>query len=249
MPGTKPSPESARHKSVVDRILYELQRQPFVVAVGAYGSTATRDWSPHSDVDLLAVTNEPPPVESLRFFVGDVAVDLNFRSGDDGERGIGGADFVPDCMPLWDPDGFLRRARPTGRVHNPDATDVVRYMLFHDTQKLRQIASPTLRRVAMGGVVDQVLRAWYQARAEPFPGMVAAVGDLHARDPLLVELIDRAMAGGGIDSLVEAAERAAGPAGGIFSPGEVLAVSWKRPAVEPVPALLAPLVHAVADGG
>lgn len=245
MPGPKENQKSARHRSVLDRLLHELQQQPFVVAVGAYGSTATREWSAHSDIDLLAVTIEAPPVESLRFFVGDVAVDLNFRSADDSEHGIGGADFVPECTALWDPQDLLRQARPTGRVHNPEATDATRYMLFHDTQKVRQIADPSLRRVAMGGVADQVLRAWYQARSEPFPGIVASVADLHERDPLMIQLINQAIDDAAIDSLLEAAERAASPAGGIFSPGEVLAVSWKRPAVEPVPDLLAPLVLAV----
>ena len=236
-----------RHQQAVDRIVVALRRLPWIVAIGAYGSTSTRQWTRHSDVDLLAVTETDPPLESLRFFVDGIAVDLNFRSPDATEHGLAGADFVPDATPLWDPDGVFDAARPTRRTHNAVATDAVRYMLFHDTQKLRQIEDRTLRRLAMGQVVEQVMRAWYQARDEAFPGAVASVHDLRDRALSMIELLDAAVLTSSVDKVVEAAEIAAAPAGGIFHSGETLALSWARPAVEPVPELLRALVDEVAD--
>jgi hypothetical protein len=242
-----PRDGSPTHAVVVDRVVDALRRLPFVVAVGAYGSTASRTWTAHSDVDLLAVTDIDPPIESLRFFIDGVAVDLNFRSPDATPHGVGGADFVPDLTAVWDPRGILASARPTGRTHNPAATHVVRYMLFHDTQKLRQIEDPRLRRLAMGPVVDQVVRAWYQTRNEPFPGAVASVRDLQDRAATLVEMLDRAITMASTDDLVAAAELATAPAGGVFNAGDVLAVSWQRPAVESVPEILRGFVADVVE--
>lgn len=138
------SPHGGRQRGVVDSVVAALRGVPCVVAVGAYGSTATEEWTDHSDVDLLAVMNIDPPVESLRFFVNGIAVDLNLRLCGDGAHGLAGADFVPDAVALWDPDDVFIEARPTERVHNAAGSDVVRYMLFHDSQKLRQIGDETL---------------------------------------------------------------------------------------------------------
>jgi len=246
MPADRPGVPTLPHRSIVSRLVDELRALPFVIAVGAYGSTATAQWTVHSDVDLLAVLDVDPPVESLRFFVDGIAVDLNLRSDDASERGIRGADFVPHASPLWDPGNVLSRARPTGRAHNSNATDVGRYMLFHDTQKLRQIEDATLRRIAMGAVVDQIVRAWYQARGEVFPGMVVSGSDLRARDPVMVDLLNEALTSfSGLDGLLEAGQRAATPAGGVFGPGQTLAVSWMRPAVGPVPPELESFVRRV----
>lgn len=120
-------------------------------------------------------------------------------------------------------------------------------MLFHDIQKLRQIDDASLRRLAMGQVVEQVMRAWYQARAEAFPGMVASVHDLLRREPALVQVLDAAITHAGTDELLRAAEVAAGPAGGVFRIGDVVAVSWNRPAVDPVPSLFQPFLQKIAD--
>ena len=37
-----------------------------VIAIGAYGSTAGSNWTHASDVDLVAVLDDDPPVESIR---------------------------------------------------------------------------------------------------------------------------------------------------------------------------------------
>src|SRR5689334_16921801 len=111
------------------RVVAALRSIPAVIAIGAYGSTAGEAWGPHSDIDLVAVLSLDPPVESLRFFVDGVPVDLNFRSADDGEHGIGGADFMPETIALWDPDSLLAQARPTPRTYRPEATDIMRFQL------------------------------------------------------------------------------------------------------------------------
>jgi hypothetical protein len=121
-------------------------------------------------------------------------------------------------------------------------------MLFHDSQKLRQIDDSALRRLAMGQVADQVLRAWFQTRGEPFPGEVRSMYELRRREPSMLDLLEQALVTSSVDRLVEAAELAAAPAGGVFSPSDVLAVSWTRPAVEPIPELLRQFVAQVADG-
>ena len=83
------------HSEVLASLVDALRQVPAVVAIAAYGSTATRSWSAHSDIDLVAVLDRRPPAESIRMFVRGVPVDLNLRALDDSERGIGGAGFVP----------------------------------------------------------------------------------------------------------------------------------------------------------
>lgn len=217
-----------RHADVFDRLVTALREVPAVVAVGAYGSTAMRTWTEHSDIDLVAVLDHTPPAESVRFFVDAVAVDLNLRAADHTDHGIGGASFVPEMVAVWDPDGVLSQARSTRRAHDPAATRPTRYLLFHDIEKARQVEDPGLARIAIAAGSAQVLRAWFQAREEPFPGMVDALRRLRSEQPELLDLLNQALLAqsGGVDLLAEAAELALAPEGGAFKPGEVMVVEW-----------------------
>jgi hypothetical protein len=232
--------------TVLARIVAALREMPEVIAIGAYGSTGDRSWNEFSDIDVLAVLSIEPPVESLRFFVDAVAIDLNFRSADDGPHGIGGSDFVPECHALWDPDSILDRARVTGRAYRSEATELMRYQFSHDLQKARQIDPPLERRIGCALIAQRVLDCWFQARGEPVPGVVAATASLRERDPEVVRLLSEALELGDPERIAAAGELALRPAGGLYRPGDVLAPSWQRPAVEPVPDLFAPLIK-IAD--
>lgn len=238
--------DSARHAEALDRVVSALREIPEVIAIGAYGSTAHRQWKEHSDIDVMAVLSIDPPIESLRFFVGGVAVDLNFRSTDDGPHGIGGSDFVPECVAVWDPNSVLNAARFTGRVYSSEGSDLMRFQFTHDLQKARQVASSD-RRVGCGLMAHRVLDCWYHARGEPFPGIVAATAELRERDPETLRLVDEALERGDPELIALAGERAWSPVGGPYQPGDVLAPSWNRPAVVGVPPMFSAL-QAIADG-
>ena len=229
------------------RVLGVLRTMPEVIAIAAYGSTADRSWNQFSDVDLVAVLSVAPPVESLRFFVGGVAVDLNFRSdSDDPVHGVRGADFMPEVVAVWDPQDVFHRVRTTPREYNADATQLMRYQYAHDLEKLRQIADEPGRRIACGLLADRVTNSWFNARAEAFPGVVAAMEQLRLRDPETLGLLSQALRDASVDAIVSAAARAFEPVGGPYRPGDVLAPSWTRPKVETVPDMFGPLV-AIAD--
>ncbi|MEY2472289.1 MAG: hypothetical protein QOK28_1618 [Actinomycetota bacterium] len=231
---------------VLARVVAALRSIPEVIAIGAYGSTADQSWNAFSDIDVMAVLAVDPPVESLRFFVAEIAVDLNFRSADDGPRGIGGSDFVPACVAVWDPNSLLERARVTPRTHRSEATQMMRFQFTHDLQKARQIEQADERRIGCGLIAHRVLECWFQARNEPFPGIVGATAGLRQRDPETLRLINDALAHGDPELIALAGERALSPVGGPYRSGDVLAPSWNRPAVEPVPTLFASLTQ-IAD--
>ena len=200
-----------------------------MIAIGAYGSTATRTWTRHSDVDVVAVLDRDPDLESLRFFVEGIPVDLNLRSNDDSDHGIGGAAFMPDTIAIWDPDEVFTSAKVTS---NPSVTGEVRplrYMLRHNINKLLQVSRDTQKaRLIAGSEVGQVTRAYFLARRREFPGPLSCLDVLRSECPELLDLLERSLVEiSAAPSLLEqASEIALQPVGGIWKPGEVFAVGW-----------------------
>ncbi len=236
------------HSEVLASLVDALRQVPAVVAIAAYGSTATRSWSEHSDIDLVAVLDRRPPAESIRMFVRGVPVDLNLRALDDSERGIGGAGFVPTMEPIWDPGEVLGLAKQTERHHDPAAARARRYLLFHDISKIKQIpADSQAARIAIAAECGQVVRDYFLAREEPFPGTLAALLRLQSEAPELLDLLESAVlaADRGTELLERAGELAFSPVGGAWKPGEIMVVDWvpsSRPATTEVADLLAPVI-------
>ena len=235
------------HGEVLDSVVAALRQVPAVIAIAAYGSTATRSWSEHSDIDLVAVLDRRPPVESIRMFVRGVPVDLNLRAADDSERGIGGAGFVPAMEPIWDPGEVLGSALQTERHHDPAALRARRYLLFHDIGKIKQIADSQAARIAIAAECGEVVRDYFHARAEPFPGTLAALRRLRSEAPDLLDLLESALLADdrGYELLERAGELAFSPVGGAWKPGEIMVVGWvpsSRPETTEVADLLAPVI-------
>lgn len=217
------------HAAALDTIVEALRASHAVIAIGAYGSTADRTWTPASDVDLLVILDEDPAVESVRLRVAGVPVDINLRSIDDTSHGIRGASFVPKATPIWDPDDLLTNAVPTNTPPDPSSARMLRYLLAHSIDKVRQLEStPELTRLLAGGEAGFVVRGYYQARAIWFPGPVRGLRDLANREPELLHLLQSIPSGPEPPStyLTEAAELALAPVGGLWRDNELFVAAW-----------------------
>ncbi len=242
-----------RHERALDSVVGALRRIPSVIAIASYGSTADRSWTEHSDVDLVAILDREPPAESIRLFVEGVPVDLNLRSAGGSRRGIGGADFVPEMEPLWDPDGLLGSATTTSRPGGRADARRLRYLLTHSIKKLRQLeGNIQASRINAAAECGYFVQAYFFARDETFPGALPALRRLQSEAPELLDALERALlrperAG---DALEEAAAIALGPVGGLWRPGDVMIAGWGGDGVpsalesESVASLFAPVIEA-----
>lgn len=218
------------HVRALSEVVAALRENASVVAIGAYGSTAARRWTSTSDVDLLVVIETEPPVESIRLRIGGVPVDVNLRAASDSNRGIGGAIFVPETEPIWDPGDVLRRARATALPPDPSSVRMSRFALAHSVDKTRQLeGSPRLARLFAGGEAPFVVRGYYHARALWFPGPVVGLRDLQGHAPELVDALIAIASGPDQPStyLARAAEIALAPVGGLWRDDEVFVVGWR----------------------
>lgn len=219
-----------RHDDALAAALAALRGNEHVRAVGAYGSTRGRRWTAASDIDLLVVLDVDPPVESVRLRADGVPIDVNLRSADAGPHGIGGASFVPEVQPLWDPHDVFLGIRTTATPPDPSSARMLRFALAHSIDKARQLeASLPLGRLFAGGEVSFVVRAYYQARSLWFPGPVAGLRDLERSDPEFVRALLAVGAGPDLPSvaLTSAAEIALAPIGGLWRDDEVFVVNWR----------------------
>jgi nucleotidyltransferase-like protein len=217
------------HAAALTTVVDSLRACPAVIAIGAYGSTADQAWTPSSDVDLLVVLNQDPPIESVRLRVGSVPVDINLRTADDSSHGIGGASFVPEATALWDPQHLLGNSNTTATPPDPSSARMLRYLLAHSIDKARQLEStPELARLFAGGEAGFVVRGYYQARGLWFPGPVRGLRDLTSREPELLRLLTAIASGPEPPSayLTDAAELALAPIGGLWRDNELFVAAW-----------------------
>ena len=236
------------HALALGMVVDALKHVPSVIAIASYGSTATDAWNEHSDIDLVAVLDSAPSVESIRFFVRGVPVDLNLRCADDSARGIGGASFVPDMRAVWDPDGVLGAAKSTSRASLDLRSH--RYLLRHSVDKIRQLAdSERATRIAIAADCGLFLRAYFVARDETFPGTRDALRRLHTEAPELLEVLERALLNprDAAVLLEQAAQLAMSPVGGPWVRGEVLVVGWDGRTSSEDTAQIAKAFHAVVE--
>lgn len=215
------------HSGALDAAVRAL-RACGVVAIGAYGSTAGSNWTPSSDVDLVAVLEDDPAVESIRLRIGGVPVDVNLRSPSSSTRGLGGAEFVPEMVAVWDPDRLLERARTTAVPPEPTSARGLRYLLAHSLDKMRQLEPTPLARLFAGGEGPHVVMGYYRARGLWFPGPVQGLRMLAEREPALMDLLLRIPVGPEPPSTYfeSAAELALEPIGGLWRDDEVFVVGW-----------------------
>ncbi len=204
------------HEAALESVVGALRQADGVLTIGAYGSTATRTWTRHSAVDLVAVVDRDPEVESLRFFVNGVPVDLNLRSKDDSDHGIGGSTFMPATVVIWDPEGVFTNAKVTSRLGGPSEARVLRYLLRHALNKLRQIGDSQKVRLTAGVEAGDFVRGYFLARGETFPGALLSMDRLQRECPELLDLLERAvLEPSEAPNLMElAGEIALGPIGG-----------------------------------
>lgn len=220
------------HQSALDTVVRALKQIEGVLAIGAYGSTATRTWTDHSDIDLVAVINRDPPIESLRFFVEGVPVDLNLRSADESPHGIRGASFMPETVAIYDPGDVLRSAATTRKPGGKGEARLLRYLLKHTIDKIRQISGdPQQTRLKAAAEVGYFMRGYFLARGEELGESVSAMARLRKECPELLNLLEQAVLEptAAASLLEQAGEIALGPVGGLWKTGEIMAVDWPQP--------------------
>lgn len=100
------------HSDVLRHLVGRAKRLPGIVAVGAYGSTATGRWTDHSDLDLLHIVEEDAPVNSIHFFFDGIPIDLNLKQRESWCGGNYGWLPTEEITALWDPEGLFSGVQP-----------------------------------------------------------------------------------------------------------------------------------------
>ncbi len=222
---------SSVHQSILDRVLQELKHMPVIAAIAAYGSTASRQWTPESDLDLVLILNVEAPVNSVHFFVDGVPVDINLKDRDrwtDGDLG-----WLPPngVEAVWDPGRLFEDVLPP-----PSATsdaEQYRYAHRHRLHKLqkwiRQDAD--IADLLAAGATHWIAVSYFHARGMRFPGIDQAVFYWRTHEPQMVDLLvgaamereDR------LKRVKRASEIALSPVGGLWSANEIYLTGWNGP--------------------
>lgn len=214
---------------ILNLLLTTLRDTPDVVAVGSYGSTATRTWSTYSDIDLVAVTSSDPVIESVHFFVDGIPVDLNLRLPDDSAHGIAGSSFMPETVPLFDPDRILANA-VVGRSGSGGAENesrLMKYLLRHSINKTQKLTHDECKRF-ISDDSKYFFLAFCLTHNEPFEDVDQAIGLLNSMGSEIPELLNRAISrpNDARKHLIQAADLALEPIGGLWKIGEIMPWSW-----------------------
>jgi len=217
------------HPAVLDRLLEQARAIPDVVAIGAYGSTAARTWSTHSDLDLMFILDHEAPVNSVHFFIADIPVDLNLKDRTAwcaGDRG-----WLPPepIIPLWDPDGLFADVEPP-RTSVADVQQD-RYAHRHRLFKLAKWIGrdDDIADLLAAGASHWIAVSWFHARRMRFPGIDVAVGHWREHEPELIDLLTGAARErhNRLHRITRASEIALAPVGGLWREGEVHMTGWR----------------------
>jgi len=219
------------HGAVLKRLVERAATIPDVVAVGAYGSTASGAWTVHSDLDLIVILAHEAPVNSLHFFIDGVPVDLNLKRQEDWITGEHG--WLPQeaITPLWDPEGLLTDVRP----YAAPSSDVQQYRYAH-RHRLFKLSKwigldDEIADLMAAGATHWIAVSWFHARNLRFPGIELAVEHWRENDPEMIDLLigstrwrqDR------LERITRASELALAPVGGLWSEGDVHMTGWDGP--------------------
>lgn len=219
-------PESHRH--VLDTIVASLVKLQHVDAIAAYGSTASRSWSAESDIDLVAITSEPAPVEPLHFYVEQIPVDLSMRNRQEWEGGT--THWLPPdgLAAIWDPHNLISTANP--KTNSPSDAEHFRYALRHMLHKLRrwQREDPEIADLIVGAATHFITVSYFHARGMRFPGIDQAVPYYRSHDPEMLDCLLSAIKDRDhrYERLTRAVELALSQIGGIWSGGDVFVSGW-----------------------
>jgi hypothetical protein len=233
----------------VQELLARLMAQPSVAGIVRYGGHPVDAVGAGGDLDLCLLADErPPALESVHFHIGMLPVDLNVRIWADLEREppltpIDHAIAVGEV--LYDRDGDLApRLRALAARHAPPPSlsehDVafVRFGQRHSLDKVRgRLGSdPVLCRVLLESNVYWLIQHYFLVRQRVFPGEKRALAHLERHEPALWRDLQRFYAVSDLPerlALAEALnERILAPVGGLWRPGEVLALGADVPAAD-----------------
>ena len=216
------------HEAVLQRLVHRAIATPTIVAIGAYGSTASRAWTAHSDIDLVFIVDGEAPVNSVHFFVEGIPVDLNLKSRrawNSGERGW----LPPEPLsPLWDPENLFAGVEPPTTSASDARQD--RYAHQHRLFKLAKWIGrdDEIADLMAAGATHWIAVSWFHARNLRFPGIDLAVAHWREHEPELIDLLigaarerrDR------LARIERASALALAPVGGLWKPGDIHMTGW-----------------------
>lgn len=239
------------HGAVLKRLVERAAAIPDVVAVGAYGSTASRAWTVDSDLDLMVILAHEAPVNSVHFFIDGVPVDLNLKQRGEWIAGTHGW-LPPEAItPLWDPEGLFSDVRP----HATSSSDAQQYRYAHGHRvfKLRKWIGrdDEIADLMAAGATHWIAVSWFHARNLRFPGIDLAVKHWRANEPEMIDLLigatrerhDR------LERITRASEIALVPIGGLWREGDVHMTGWDGPPTADEMARVRSLLSPILDPG
>lgn len=219
------------HRALLQQLVNRARDLPGIVAVGAYGSTVSGAWTAHSDLDLVVIVEQDPPVNSLHFFVEGIPVDLNLKQRTAWSSGNHGWLPPEPLSPLWDPEGLFSGVEPPSAASS-DA-EQYRYAHRHRLLKLTKWIGrdDEVADLLAAGATHWIAVSWFHAREMRFPGIDQAVTYWRVHDPDMIavrigaarERQDR------LERIARASERALAPVGGLWSKGDVHMTGWHGP--------------------
>ncbi len=217
-----------RHGAMLKQLLDRARDLPSIVAIGAYGSTAAKTWTTHSDLDLIVIMAQDAPVNSLHFFIEDIPVDLSLKQREAWTSGNYGW-LPPEAItPLWDPEGLFTGVQPPAA--SLSEAKQYRYAHRHRLFKLTKWIGrdDDVADLLAAGATHWIAVSWFHARELRFPGIDHAVPYWRVHEPAMIDLLigaarerhDR------LERITRASELALAPVGGLWSEGEVHITGW-----------------------
>jgi predicted nucleotidyltransferase len=175
------------HAAVLERLVERAMAVPGIVAIAAYGSTASGAWNAHSDIDLIFIMAGEAPVNSLHFFVDGIPVDLNLKPREAWEQGDYGWLPPAPITRLWDPDNLFVDVEPPTASSSDAEQD--RYAHRHRLFKLTKWIGrdDKIADLMAAGATHWIAVSWFHARNLRFPGIDLAVAHWREAEPEMIE--------------------------------------------------------------
>jgi hypothetical protein len=220
-------------------LITRLKENPSVIGIVNYGGRRLGNTGSGGDFDIAVFVDErPEDLESIRFYWGDVPVDLSLRTFSDLDRGA--LDFIDPTLSqgdiLLDRTGrlaerlkkFTETWFSQRRWRNEHAVNGYRYEHTHILDKTRERleSNPLLCEYLLTTNMRALLSAYYSLRKRPFPGPRAAFEMLPTEDPKFMGMIGDFFSANGLREKFCIAEELADyvlePVGGTWKKDEIL---------------------------
>lgn len=239
------------HEAVLEDVVAALRTLTHVQAILAYGSTSNRTWSQGSDIDLIVVTSEPAPVESLHFFIDGIPIDLSMRNRAQWESGETKWTPPNGLEAIWDPENLLAAVKT--RERDPNDARHFRYAHRHMLLKVKrwQSQDPVIAELLAANAVHWVTVSYFHARGMRFPGIDKAVPHFREHEPDMLESLLAATRHENqrFAKLQRACEIALEPIGGLWRDDEVFVSGRQGIASDGDAALAVSMFKSVIDLG